>query len=211
MQLYIRLQSQHEQKWNTSTDSHWLYCSIFERTGPFRWSPQGFKYLGITVDNDLRNVYKLNYSVLVQKAVDDLNRWIDLPLTVFGRISCIKMNVLTKMMYLFQSLPISLPKSFLKSLNNTIRQFGCNCKTPRLSQAKLTWDYSLGGLRLPNFQMYYWAVQIRFISFLFETEPAPSWTQMEMLALNDEVGSNIIYKNEQSRYHQFSKILIWNS
>uniref|UniRef100_A0A8C8FSD8 Regulator of G-protein signaling 7 n=1 Tax=Oncorhynchus tshawytscha TaxID=74940 RepID=A0A8C8FSD8_ONCTS len=35
--------------------------SICEKTGPFRWSPQWFKYLGITVDNYLRNLYKLNY------------------------------------------------------------------------------------------------------------------------------------------------------
>ena len=59
--------------------------SICERTGPFIWLPQGFKCLGITVDNDLRNVF--NLTVLVQKVVDDLNRWIDLPLTLFGRIS----------------------------------------------------------------------------------------------------------------------------
>ncbi|CAB1314562.1 unnamed protein product [Coregonus sp. 'balchen'] len=72
-------------------------------TGPFRWLPQGFKYLGITVDNDLRNVYKLNYPVLVQKVVDDLNRWIDMPLTLFGRINCFKINVLPMMMYPFQS------------------------------------------------------------------------------------------------------------
>lgn len=46
--------------------------SICERTGPFRCSPQGFNYLGIIVDKGL--VYKLKYSVLIQKVVDDLNR-----------------------------------------------------------------------------------------------------------------------------------------
>ena len=93
-----------------------------------------------------------------------------------GELAVLKMNVLPKMMYLYQSLHISLPESFFKFLNKTIR------------------DYGLGGLRLPNFKMYYWAGQIRFISISIETEPALSWTQMEMFALNEEVGSNSIYK-----------------
>jgi hypothetical protein len=157
-----------------------------------------------------------NYSVLVHKVVDDLSRWRDLPLTLFGRIRSIKTNVLPKMMYLDQSLPISLPKSYFKSLNKTRRQFVWNHKTPRASLDKWTWDYSLWGLCIPNFKMYYWTAQIRLISFLFETEPAPSWTQMEMFDLKrlgvtlSTSGTPRLYQQKQSLYHQFSKILVWN-
>ena len=96
------------------------------------------------------------------------------------------------------SLPISLPNSFFMSLNKTIRQFVWNSKPPRASLDKLTWDYGLGGLQLPNFKTYYWAAHIRFISFSTETEPTPLWTQMEMYALND-VRSNTTVPCESIR------------
>lgn len=67
--------------------------SNLQRTSPFRWPMNGIKYLGIIVDNNLKNLYKLNYLPLLSKIVDDLRRWMGLPLTLIGRVNFIKMNV----------------------------------------------------------------------------------------------------------------------
>lgn len=32
-----------------------------QQRGPFKWAPSGIRYLGVVIDNNLRNVYKLNY------------------------------------------------------------------------------------------------------------------------------------------------------
>lgn len=69
----------------------------------------GFKYLGVFVDSNLKNLYKLNLLSLLQKVGGDLKKWMDLPLTLLGRINVIKMNILPKFLYMFQSLPIHVP------------------------------------------------------------------------------------------------------
>lgn len=63
---------------------------------PFKWSPMGFKYLGVFVDSNLKNLYKLNLLSLLQKVGGDLKKWMDLPLTLLCRINVIKMNILPK-------------------------------------------------------------------------------------------------------------------
>lgn len=84
----------------------------YQQRGPFKWSPSGIRYLGIMVDNNLKNVYKLNYLPLVSRIIEELQKWMNLPITLIGRINCIKMNLLPRLQYLFQSLPIPVPSSF---------------------------------------------------------------------------------------------------
>lgn len=124
--------------------------------GPFKWSPWGFKCLGITISRDLKDLFKLNYSVILKHIEEDL-------------------NVLSRILYLFQSLPISAPKSFFMVLNKSIRRFIWKCKPARVNMMKLTWDLGKGGLNLPDVYMYYLAAQVRFISSL--VEDTPSWAQ----------------------------------
>lgn len=48
----------------------------------FKWSSSEIKYLGITVDNNLKNIYKLNYLPLVSRIKEDLQKWINVPITL---------------------------------------------------------------------------------------------------------------------------------
>lgn len=75
----------------------------------FKCSPTGIKYLGIQVDGNLKNLYKLNLASLLEKVGRDLTNWMDLPLTLLGRINAVKMNILPKFLYMFHSLPILIP------------------------------------------------------------------------------------------------------
>lgn len=168
--------------------------SKLSQTNSFKWSPNGFTYLGIQVDSDLKNLFKLNYPQMIQKIESDLSRWADLPLTLIGRINCIKMNILPKIMFLFQSLSIPLPNSIFKTLNKSISAFIWNHKVPRMSLEKLSWDYGMGGLRLHNFIFYYWAAQIRSLLHFFEQDSAPSWTKIKLHVFEEDMISDFVYK-----------------
>ena len=63
---------------------------------PFNWTPEGFKYLGISITPQLENLYKENYCPLIEKIKNDLCKWSTLPLSLLGRIHVIKMNVLPR-------------------------------------------------------------------------------------------------------------------
>ena len=88
------------------------------------------------------------------------------------------MNVLPKFLFLFQCLPIFLPKSFFKTVHSIICHFLWNGKIPRVRQKVLqNWKF-YGGLSLPNFQFYYWAANIARI-LLWSKSIAVPWYQLE--------------------------------
>ena len=83
---------------------------------PFRLNKSGIRYLGINITSSMSSLYKHNFVPLVSKLKLDFQKWNVIHLSLAGRINCIKMNVLSRFLYLFQCLPIFLPKSFfLKS------------------------------------------------------------------------------------------------
>lgn len=50
--------------------------------------------------------------------------------TLIGRINTIKMSILPKFTYLFQCLPMNVPKSFFNELNKILTPFICQRKKP---------------------------------------------------------------------------------
>lgn len=99
---------------------------------PFQLSVSGFKYLGINITQGLPNLYKVNFAPLIDKLKLDLKRWNLMFLSLAGRINCEKMNILPRFLYLFQCIPIFLPKSFFQYLDRLISSFIWGRKTPRI-------------------------------------------------------------------------------
>lgn len=75
---------------------------------PFKWSSKGFTYLGISITPSLEALYKANFEPLLKCIRDNLDRWRSLPLSLFGRIALLKMNILPRLRYHFQMVPILL-------------------------------------------------------------------------------------------------------
>ena len=95
----------------------------------------------------------------------------------------IKITILPKFLYLFQSLPLSLPNSFFKELNSIFSKFIWNNKKPRLRLRLLYLPYERGGLRLLNLKLYYWSAQLRSAMFYFSTEASPAWMNIEQTSV----------------------------
>lgn len=82
----------------------------------FRWSKQGFTYLGVAITPRISQLYQANYDKIINTVKKDLQRWEVLPLSLFGRIETIRMNILPRFLFLFQSLPIWIPVSTFNML-----------------------------------------------------------------------------------------------
>lgn len=92
------------------------------------------------------------------------------------------MVILPKILYLFQTIPIFLPKSFFKNLDKFISTFIWNKTIPRVRKAVLERHKSKGGLGLPNFLHYYWAANVFKLTIWYNTcvqGTGPSWSLME--------------------------------
>lgn len=65
--------------------------------------------MGIKLTKDTSNFYNDKYDFINRKIGDDLDRLGSLPLDLGNWILTIKMNILPRLLYLFQSLPVQIP------------------------------------------------------------------------------------------------------
>uniref|UniRef100_A0A8C4S006 Reverse transcriptase domain-containing protein n=1 Tax=Erpetoichthys calabaricus TaxID=27687 RepID=A0A8C4S006_ERPCA len=105
-------------------------------TLPFTIADQ-FKYHGVNITSKHKALYQQNVAVCMEKIKQDLDRWSTLHLTLAGRINTVKMNILPKLLFLFQNIPIYINKSFFKQLDSTITSFIWKSKHPRIRRATL--------------------------------------------------------------------------
>lgn len=145
---------------------------------PFHFSPAGFRYLGVNISYPFSSLFKNNFTNLVDQIKLDLKRWDSLPLSLVGRVETIKMNVLPRLLFLFQSLPLFLPKSFFKCLDKILSSFIWAGKIPKVNRSILQRNKCDGGLALPNFIFYYWSANISKI-FLWCNAPEVNWCTLE--------------------------------
>lgn len=89
----------------------------------FKWSKEGIKYLGIYIPPFLHNLYETNYGKMIRCITSDFERWSVLPLSLIGRVESIRMNVLPRLLYLFQMLPVEIPQSTFDKLDKLISHF----------------------------------------------------------------------------------------
>lgn len=119
------------------------------------------RYLGIILTPWSNQLHQANYEKLIVQIKSDIARWEILPLSLLGRIQTIRMNVLPRFLFLFQSLPIRVPASTFRMLNKLLSKYIWQKKKPRVRLKTLLLPKYKGGLGLPNLKKYYWASQLR--------------------------------------------------
>jgi hypothetical protein len=62
-------------------------------------------------------LYKENYKPLKKEIVEDYIRWRDRPCSWIGRINIVKMAVLPIAIYMFNALPVKIPKTFITGID----------------------------------------------------------------------------------------------
>ena len=76
-----------------------------------------------------KNLYAKNYKILKKEIKDNtqVERYI---CSQIGRISIVKMAIVSKAIYRLSAIPIKLPMAFFKELEQKFLQIVCKLKTP---------------------------------------------------------------------------------
>ena len=191
--------------------------SLRDRTGtlpafPFKWSMTGFVYLGIHITPLFHGMYRANFNPLLDSIRKDLDRWAPLPLSLLGRVSIIKMNILPRLLYPLQMIPLLLSGKVLKLLNGWLSDFIWNKRKPRLKVAKLQLPSSKGGLDLPNIRWYQLASHLRFIAEWVKEEPTSDLLSLEKSQTSGSLLGLLAFKDLKSaRSHCKNNPIICNT
>lgn len=70
-----------------------------------KWHDTTFTYLGLNITK-FSNISRINYDKLKLRVLADLQRWSNLKMSIQGKISVIKMNILGRLNFLFSMIPL---------------------------------------------------------------------------------------------------------
>jgi hypothetical protein len=102
---------------------------------------------------------------LKKKTEEDTRRWKDLPSSWTSRINIMKIATLPKTIYRFHAIPIRLPNSFFKDIEDSILKFIRKHKRASIAKVILSEKSKSQSVIISEFKLYYRAIVTKTVRY----------------------------------------------
>ena len=168
------------------------------------WVFEGyFRYLGIDFSHDLFEMVQYNYSEKIKQIKDHMSLWLKRSLIVLGRITVVKSLLVSKLNYLFLSLP-NPTNEMMKEIERSLYKFIWEGKPDKISRMQMCQPYHLGGAKMINIHLHAQSLKMSWMRRLFNGT-IDSYLYFIMNSfLPDNLQFNVCFGNDH--YRQMARV-----